>query len=67
MKKRIYILGVFAALCFLFTWYNVWTLHEDYCKQVLVWNEEAKDTFEEALWMEVNKRAEIPIYSFSSR
>ena len=65
MKKRIYILGVFAALCFLFTWYNVWTLHEDYCKQVLVWNEEAKDTFEEALWMEVNKRAEIPIYHAS--
>ena len=66
MKKRIYILGVLVALCFLGTGYYACSLHEDYRKQVLVWNEEAKDTFEEALWMEVNKRSGIPIYHSSS-
>ena len=31
------------------------------------WNEGAKLAFEEALWLEVDKRAEIPIYYSSSR
>ena len=30
------------------------------------WNEGAKAAFEEALWMEVNKRAKVPFYRYSS-
>ena len=66
MKRKIYILGVLAILCFIGTGYYAWTLYDAHCKQVAEWNEGAKAAFEEALWMEVNKRAEIPIYSFFS-
>ena len=65
MKRKYYILGTLALLCLLGTGYYVWTLYDAHCKQVAVWNEEAKDAFEEALWMEVNKRAETPIYHYS--
>ena len=67
MKRKYYILGVLAALCLLGTGYYVWTLYDAHRKQVAEWNEGAKVAFEEALWMEVNKRAEIPIYYSSSR
>ena len=66
MKRKIYILGVLAALCLLSTGYYVWTLYDAHCKQVAEWNEGAKAAFEEALWLEVNKRAEVPFYSYSS-
>ena len=66
MKKRHYILGVLAALCLLGTGYYAWTLYDAHCKQVAEWNEGAKAAFEEALWVEVNKRADIPIYYYSS-
>ncbi len=66
MKRKYYILGTLALLCLLGTGYYVWTLYDAHCKQVAVWNEEAKDAFEEALWMEVNKRAEIPVYYSST-
>ena len=36
------------------------------CKQVEEWNEVAKATFDEALWMEVNKRSSTPFYHYSS-
>ena len=66
MKRKYCILGVFAVLCFLWTGYYAWTLYDAHRKQVAEWNEGAKAAFEEALWMEVNKRAEVPINSYSS-
>ena len=66
MKRKYYILGTLALLCLLGTGYYAWTLYDAHCKQVAEWNEGAKAAFEEALWMEVNKRAEVPIYSSSS-
>ena len=66
MKTKYYILGVLTALCLLGTGYYAWTLYDTYRKQMAEWNEGAKDAFEEALWIEVNKRSEIPFYSSSS-
>ena len=66
MKRKIYILGTLALLCLLGTGYYAWTLYDAYQKQVAEWNEGAKAAFEEALWIEVNKRAEVPIYYSSS-
>ena len=66
MNRKLYILGVLAALCLLGTGYYAWTLYDAYRKQVAEWNEGAKAAFEEALWLEVNKRAEIPMYHYSS-
>ena len=54
MKIKYYILGVLAVLCLLGTGYYAWTLYDAYRKQVEEWNEVAKTTFDEALWMEVN-------------
>ena len=59
-------MGVLAALCLLGTGYYAWTLYDAHRKQVAEWNEGAKAAFEEALWLEVNKRAEIPMYHYSS-
>ena len=68
MKRKFYIFGALAALCLLGTGYYAWTLYNAHCKQVAEWNEGAKAAFEEALWMEVNKRANIPNYhSYSNR
>ena len=58
-------MGVLAALCLLGTGYYAWTLYDAYRKQVAEWNEGAKVAFEEALWMEVNKRADIPVYTYA--
>lgn len=66
IKQKYYILGTLALLCLLGTGYYVWTLYDSHRKQVAEWNEGAKAAFEEALWMEVDKRAEIPMYSYSS-
>ena len=55
-KRKYLILGVLALLCLLGTGYYAWTLYNAHCKQVVEWNEGAKAAFEEALWMEVNKR-----------
>ena len=66
MKRKFYILGLLAILCLLGTGYYAWTLYDAHRKQVAEWNEGAKAAFEEALWMEVNKRAEVPFYSYSS-
>ena len=67
MKRKYYILGLLATLCLLGTGYYAWTLYDAHRKQVAEWNEGAKAAFEEALWLEVDKRAEIPIYYSSSR
>ena len=66
MKTKHYILGALAILCLLGTGYYVWSLYDAYRKQVEVWNEVAKTTFDEALWIEVNKRASTPFYHYSS-
>ena len=66
MKRKYYILGLLAALCLLGTGYYAWTLYDAHRKQVAEWNESAKAAFEEALWMEVNKRADIPFF-YSSK
>ena len=66
MKRKYYILGVLALLCLLGTGYYAWMLYVAYRKQVAEWNEGAKAAFEEALWMGVNKRAEVPMYHSSS-
>ena len=60
MKRKYYILGLLATLCLLGTSYYAWTLYDAHRKQVAEWNEGAKAAFEEALWMEVDKRAEVP-------
>ena len=65
MKRKFYIFGMLAALCLLGTGYYAWTLYNAHLKRVAEWNEGAKAAFEEALWMEVNKRADIPIPYYS--
>ena len=57
---------MFAVLCFLWTGYYAWALYDAHCKQVTEWNVQAKEAFQEALWEEVNKRAEIQVYHSSS-
>ena len=66
MKRKYLILGVLTFLCLLGTGYYAWTLYDAHRKQVAEWNEGAKTAFEEALWLEVNKRTEVPFYSSSS-
>jgi hypothetical protein len=66
MKTKHYILGALAILCLLGTGYYVWSLYDAYRKQMEEWNEVAKATFDEALWMEVNMRSSAPFYHYSS-
>lgn len=66
MKRKTIILGLLAVLCLLGTGSYAWILQKEYDEQVLAWKEEAKASFEEALWMEVDKRAEIPFYHYVS-
>ncbi len=65
IKRKHYILVILALLCLLGTGYYAWKLYDAYRKKVAEWNEVAKATFDEALWMEVNKRSSIPIYHAS--
>ena len=62
MKVKFYILGILAALCLVGTVVYVRALHEEHDQKVAEWKESAKTAFEEALWMEVDKRSEIPVY-----
>lgn len=66
MKRKTIILGLLAVLCLLGTGSYAWILQKEYDEQVLAWKEEAKASFEEALWMEVDKRAKIPFYHYVS-
>lgn len=65
MKTRNSILGVLTLLCLLGTGYYAWAQYDAYRKLMEEWNEEAGICFEEALWIEVDKRAEIPFYSYA--
>ncbi len=66
MKRKKIILSLLAALCLLGTGSYAWTQQQEYDEQVLAWKEEAKASFEEALWIEVDKRSEISFYHSSS-
>lgn len=66
IKRKHYILGILALLCLLGTGYYAWKLYDAYRKQVAEWNEVAKATFDEALWMEMDKRSSISFYLASS-
>lgn len=66
MKRKNIILGVLALLCIVWMGSYGMKLYGEYFDKKLVWNEEAKVSFEDALWMEVDKRSEIPFYSSSS-
>lgn len=66
MKHKHIIWSVLAVLCLLGTGSYAWILYEEHRKRVAEWDEEAKASFEEALWMEVDKRSDISFYNFSS-
>ena len=66
MKQKNMILGVLAILCIFWMGGYGLKLYGEYFDKKQVWNEEAKVSFEDALWMEVDKRSEIPFYASSS-
>lgn len=61
MKTERYILALLALICLLGTGSYAWTLCDAYRGRVSEWDKEAEACFEEALWMEVNKRADMPV------
>ena len=66
MKQRIIILGIGALIALAVSGVYGMRLYGTYCRQVAKWNEVAKATFDDALWMEVNKRSSTPFYHYSS-
>lgn len=66
MKQRTIILGIGALIALAVSGVYGMRLYGKSCKQVEEWNEVAKATFDEALWMEVDKRASTPFYHYSS-
>lgn len=66
MKQRTIILGIGALIALAVSGVYGMRLYGNYCRQVAEWNEVAKTTFDDALWMEVDKRASTPFYHYSS-
>ena len=66
MKQRTIILGIGALIALAVSGVYGMRLYGKSCRQVDEWNEVAKATFDEALWMEVNKRSSTPFYHYSS-
>ena len=66
MKQRTIILGIGALIAFAVSGVYGLRLYGNYCRQVAEWNEVAKTTFDDALWMEVNMRSSAPFYHYSS-
>ena len=66
MKQKNIILGVLAILCIFWMGGYGLKLYREYFDRKQEWNEAAKVSFEDALWMEVDKRSEIPFYAYSS-
>lgn len=66
MKQRTIILGIGALIALAVSGVYGLRLYGNYCKQMEEWNEVAKATFDEALWMEVDKRASTPFYHYLS-
>ena len=66
MKQRTIILGIGALIAFAVSGVYGLRLYGNYCRLVAEWNEVAKTTFDDALWMEVNMRSSAPFYHYSS-
>lgn len=66
MKQRTIILGIGALIALAVSGVYGLRLYGNYCRQVAEWNEVAKTTFDDALWMEVNMRSSAPFYHYSS-
>lgn len=66
MKQRTIILGIGALIAFAVSGVYGMRLYGKSCRQVEEWNEVAKATFDEALWMEVDKRSSISFYHATS-
>ena len=66
MKQRTIILGIGALIALAVSGVYGMRLYGNYCRQVAEWNEVAKTTFDDALWMEVNMRSSAPFYHASS-
>ncbi|MBR5193925.1 MAG: hypothetical protein IKW37_05940 [Bacteroidaceae bacterium] len=66
MKQRTVILGIGVLIALAVSGIYGMRLYGNYCRQVAEWNEVAKTTFDEALWIEVNKRSSISFYHASS-
>ena len=66
MKQRTIILGIGALIALAVSGVYGMRLYGNYCRQVAEWKEVAKTTFDEALWIEVNKRSSISFYHASS-
>ena len=64
MRHKTLIIGTLVLMCLLCTLVVAWVQSDTYGKQVTDWKEEARSAFEEALWMDVDKRSEIPIYAY---
>ena len=66
MKQRTIILGIGALIALAVSGVYGMRLYGKSCRQVEEWNEVAKATFDEALWMEVDKRSSISFYHVTS-
>ena len=66
MKQRTIILGIGALIALAVSGVYGMRLYGKSCRQVEEWNEVAKATFDEALWMEVDKRSSISFYHATS-
>ena len=66
MKRKTIILGVLTLLCIFWTGGYSLMCYEKYLDNKQIWNKRAEASFEESLWLEVNKRADIPIQLYSS-
>ena len=66
MKQRTIILGIGALIALAVSGVYGMRLYGKSCRQVEEWNEVAKATFDEALWLEVNKRSSISFYHATS-
>lgn len=64
MRRKI-ILGIGLLIALAISVIYGCRLYSNYSKQVAEWNEVAKAAFDEALWLEVNKKTSIPIYHAS--
>ena len=58
--KRI-IAGILITICFVSTGWYAYNIHQDYLQKKTEWDEEARETFREAVDMEVKKISQIPV------
>ena len=58
--KRI-ITGILITICFVSTGWYAYSIYQDYLQKKAEWDEEARETFREAVDMEVKKISQIPV------